>query len=187
MVQAFAVGAPFLAMIAAAWLAWGDALHWQDLVVFAVMYLLTGLGITVGYHRLFTHRSFQTTRGLRDLFAVLGSMAAQGSVIEWAATHRKHHTYSDEPGDPHSPHLHERRGWRGALGGLLHAHVGWVFRGEDRANPARYARDLLADRDMRIIGRMFPLWVLAGLALSFGLGVALTGSVVGGLTALLWG
>jgi stearoyl-CoA desaturase (Delta-9 desaturase) len=187
-VQAISVGAPLLALAVAVWLAWGSALHWYDIVVFAVMYLLTGLGITLGYHRLFTHRSFKTTRGMRAVLAVLGSMAVQGSVVEWTATHRKHHVHSDEPGDPHSPHLHERRGWRGAVSGLAYAHLGWVFRGKDRANPARYARDLLADRDIRFIGRTFPLWVLAGLALSFGLGVALSGgSVIGGLTGLLWG
>ena len=186
-VQGISVAVPLLAVIVAGWTAWGDALHWSDLVVFAVMYLLTGLGITLGYHRLFTHRSFKTTRPMRAVLAVLGSMAVQGSVIDWTATHRKHHVHSDEPGDPHSPHLQERAGWRGALRGLMYAHVGWVFRGQDRANPARYARDLLADRDMRVIGRTFPLWVVAGLALSFGLGVALTGSVIGGLTGLLWG
>jgi stearoyl-CoA desaturase (delta-9 desaturase) len=186
-VQGISVGAPLIAVVVAGWLAWGGALHWQDLVVFGVMYVLTGLGITLGYHRLFTHRSFKTTRGVRAVLAVLGSMAVQGSVVEWAATHRKHHVHSDQPGDPHSPHIHERPGWRGALSGLLYAHLGWVFRGKDRANPARYARDLLADRDIRLIGRTFPLWVVAGLAISFGLGVALTGSVVGGLTALLWG
>ena len=186
-VQGISVGVPLLAVIAAGWIAWGDALHWYDLVVFALMYLFTGLGITLGYHRLFTHRSFKTTRAMRAVLAVLGSMAVQGSVIDWTATHRKHHVHSDQPGDPHSPHLQERAGWRGALSGLMYAHVGWVFRGQDRANPARYARDLLADRDMRVIGRMFPLWVVAGLALSFGLGVALSGSVVGGLTGLLWG
>jgi stearoyl-CoA desaturase (delta-9 desaturase) len=186
-VQGVSVGAPLLALIAAGWIAWGDTLHWHDLVVFVVMYLLTGLGITLGYHRLFTHRSFKTTRGVRAVLAVLGSMAVEGSVIEWVATHRKHHVHSDQPGDPHSPHIHEGSGWRGALSGLFYAHVGWVFRGKDRANPARYARDLLADRDMRVIGQTFPLWVVAGLALAFGLGVALSGSVVGGLTGLLWG
>ena len=187
-VQAISVGAPLLAVGIAAWLAWGSALHWYDIAVFGVMYLFTGLGITLGYHRLFTHRSFKTTRGVRAVLAVLGSMAVEGSVVEWTATHRKHHVHSDEEGDPHSPHLHDRQGWRGALGGLAHAHVGWVFRGKDRANPARYARDLLADRDLRFIGRTFPLWVVAGLALSFGLGVALSGgSVIGGLTGLLWG
>ncbi|MDQ6750534.1 MAG: acyl-CoA desaturase [Actinomycetota bacterium] len=186
-VRTMVFAVPPAALGLAGWLAWGGALHWQDLLVLAITYTLTGLGITVGYHRLFTHRSFKTTRALRALLAVLGSMAVEGPVVEWAATHRKHHRFSDHPGDPHSPHLKNAPGWRGALHGLGHAHLGWMFRGKDMANPARYAKDLLADRDLRFISRTFPLWVVVGLAIPFGLGVALTGSVVGGLTALLWG
>jgi stearoyl-CoA desaturase (delta-9 desaturase) len=178
---------PPAALVVGAWLAWGGALHWQDLMVLVIMYTVTGLGITVGYHRLFTHRSFKTTRLLRILLAVFGSMAVEGPVIEWVSTHRKHHRFSDLAGDPHSPHVDQRPGWRGALRGLGHAHFGWMFRGQDMANPARYAKDLLADRDLAFISRTFPLWVLAGLALPFGLGLALTGSVIGGLTGLLWG
>jgi stearoyl-CoA desaturase (delta-9 desaturase) len=186
-VRTLAFAIPPAALIVGGWLAWGGALHWQDLLVLAITYALTGLGITVGFHRLFTHRSFETARPLRALLAVFGSMAVEGSVIDWVATHRKHHNYSDQPGDPHSPHLDEAPGWRGVLRGLGHAHVGWMFRGKDRANPARYARDLLADRDLRWISRTFPLWVLIGLLVPFGLGVALTGTLVGGLTGMLWG
>ncbi|HEV3070406.1 MAG TPA: acyl-CoA desaturase [Solirubrobacteraceae bacterium] len=184
-VMIFAVPPALLAL--AGWLAWGGTLHWQDLVVLAITYTFTGLGITVGYHRLFTHRSFKTTRSLRALLAVLGAMAVEGPVIEWVSTHRKHHRFSDVEGDPHSPHLDPAPGWRGALRGLGHAHMGWIFRGKDMANPARYAKDLLADKDLRFISRMFPLWVAVGLAVPFGLGYALTGSLVGGLTGLLWG
>ena len=180
-------GVPAVAIALGGSLAWGGALHWQDLVVLAITYALTGFGITVGYHRLFTHRSFKTTRVMRAVLAVLGSMAVEGPVVEWVATHRKHHRFSDHAGDPHSPHVEAAPGWRGALRGLGHAHVGWMFRGKDMANPARYAKDLLADRDLRLISAAFPLLVLAGLAIPFGLGVALTGSVVGGLTGLLWG
>src|SRR4051794_34402618 len=175
--QAFATGAPLAALVAAGWFAWGGTLHWSDISVALILYVFTGLGVTVGFHRLFTHRSFKTTRLMRALLAIAGSMAVQGSLIEWAATHRKHHAHSDEPGDPHSPHVDRLPGWRGAFRGLVYAHVGWLFRGEDRANPARYARDLLADRDIRVISLTFPLWVLAGLGIAFGLGVALTGSV----------
>lgn len=181
----FAVPPAGLAL--AGWLAWGGALRWTDLLVLAITYVLTGLGITVGYHRLFTHRSFKTPRAVRAVLAVLGSMAVEGPVIEWVATHRKHHRFSDVPGDPHSPHVDHAPGWRGALRGLGHAHIGWIFRGKDKANPARYAKDLLADRDLRFISRTFPLWVVVGLAVPFGLGVALTGTLVGGLTGLLWG
>jgi stearoyl-CoA desaturase (delta-9 desaturase) len=186
-VRVAVIAVPLAALGSAGWLAWGGTLQWRDLLVLAIVYALTGAGITVGYHRLFTHRSFTTSRALRVVFAVLGSMAVEGSVIEWVATHRRHHEFSDQPGDPHSPHAEREPGLRGALRGLLYAHVGWMFRGRDMANPARYAPDLVSDEDMRWVSRTFPLWVLAGLALPFGLGVALTGSVVGGLTGLLWG
>jgi stearoyl-CoA desaturase (delta-9 desaturase) len=178
---------PAVLLGVAIWLAWGGSLHWQDLVVLAITYVITGAGITVGYHRLFTHRSFKTGRPLRALFAVAGSAAVEGPVIEWVSTHRKHHCFSDLPGDPHSPHTDHGVGWRGALRGLLHAHVGWMFRGIDRASEERYAKDLLADPLLRAVDRMFPLWVVLGLVLPFGLGVALTGSLVGGLTGMLWG
>jgi stearoyl-CoA desaturase (Delta-9 desaturase) len=187
LVRLLATSVPLAAVGWAGWLAWGGSLHWQDLLVLAITYLLCGLGITVGYHRLFTHRSFKTTRTLRVLLAVLGSMAVEGPLIDWASTHRKHHRFSDRRGDPHSPHVDKDAGLGGALRGLAHAHLGWIFRGKDIANPRRYAKDLLADRDLRFISRTFPLWAAAGLAFPFGLGVALTGSLVGGLTALLWG
>jgi stearoyl-CoA desaturase (delta-9 desaturase) len=151
------------------------------------VYALSGVGITVGYHRLFTHRSFKTTGFVRAVFAILGSAAVEGPVIEWVSTHRKHHRFSDRAGDPHSPHTDHGTGLRGALRGLFHAHVGWMFRSGGRAHPEHYAKDLLADRSLRVIDRLFGLWVLAGLALAFGLGVALTGTVTGGLTGLLWG
>jgi len=186
-VRIIVFGAPPAALALVGWWSWSAMLHWQDLVVLAITYTLTGLGVTVGYHRLFTHRSFKTGRALRALLAVLGSMAVEGPVIEWVATHRKHHRFSDCPGDPHSPHVDRAPGWRGSLRGLAHAHIGWIFRGKDMANPARYAKDLLADRDLRFISRTFPLWVLVGLALPFGLGVALTGTISGGLGGLLWG
>jgi stearoyl-CoA desaturase (Delta-9 desaturase) len=171
----------------AAWLTWGGALRWPDLIVLAITYLLTGLGITVGFHRLLTHRSFKTSPALRGLLAALGSAAVEGPVIEWVANHRKHHQFSDQPGDPHSPHVDHASGWRGALGGLFHAHVGWILGGDELADERHYAKDLLADPVVRFVDRTFVLWVLAGLAFPFGLGVALTGSVAGGLTALLWG
>jgi stearoyl-CoA desaturase (delta-9 desaturase) len=171
----------------AMWQMWGGALRWPDLVVLAVTYTLTGVGITVGFHRMLTHRSFKTSRPLRAVFAVLGSAAVEGPVIEWVANHRKHHQYSDQPGDPHSPHVGHDGGWRGAMAGLFHAHVGWILGGDPMADEERYAKDLLADPVVRFIDRTFLLWVLAGLAFPFGLGVALTGTIVGGLTGLLWG
>jgi len=186
-VRTLVVGVPPAALALAGWLAWGGTLHWQDLLVLAITYTLTGLGITVGYHRLFTHRSFKTTRTVRALLAVLGSMAVEGSVIEWVATHRKHHRFSDEPGDPHSPHVDHAPGWRGALRGFAHAHVGWLFLHTQRANKARYAPDLIADPVIDFVNRTFLLWVALGLAVPFGLGVAIGGSIGAGLTGLLWG
>jgi stearoyl-CoA desaturase (delta-9 desaturase) len=171
----------------AMWLAWGGALHWTDLVVLAVAYFLTGVGVTVGYHRLLTHRSFKTSPPMRALFAALGSAAIEGPVIEWVANHRKHHQFSDEPGDPHSPHVDHGKGWRGALRGLAHAHLGWIFSDQELASEERYAKDLLADPVVRFVDRTFLLWVLVGLAFPFALGFALTGSIAGGLTGLLWG
>jgi stearoyl-CoA desaturase (delta-9 desaturase) len=171
----------------AARLTWGGLLRWPDLVALGLTYLLTGVGITVGFHRLLTHRSFKTSPALRALFAALGSAAVEGPVIEWVANHRKHHQFSDLPGDPHSPHVDHPSGWRGALGGLYHAHVGWILGGEALADEQRYAKDLLADPVVRFVDRTFVLWVLAGLAFPFALGVALTGTLAGGLTALLWG
>jgi stearoyl-CoA desaturase (delta-9 desaturase) len=185
--------ANILAMIApcalvgfAAWRAWGGALHWSDLVVLAVVYSLTGIGVTVGFHRLYTHRSFKTGRTLRFLFAVLGSAAIEGPLIEWVSNHRKHHRFSDEPGDPHSPHDHGS-GIRGAVTGLVHAHVGWILKGDAAATPERYAKDLLADPVARFVDRTFLAWLLVGLAVPFALGALLTQSVAGALTGLLWG
>jgi stearoyl-CoA desaturase (Delta-9 desaturase) len=177
-----------LALVAfAATLAWGGALGWSDVVVFLISYALTGFGITVGFHRLFTHRSFKTSTPMRAIFAVLGSAAVEGPVIEWVANHRKHHQFSDMPGDPHSPHVDHGSGWRGALRGLYHAHVGWLFNDEPLADEQRYAKDLLADPVVRFVDRTFVLWVLVGLLFPFALGFALTGTLAGALTGLLWG
>jgi stearoyl-CoA desaturase (delta-9 desaturase) len=152
-----------------------------------VMYVLTGLGVTVGFHRLFTHRSFKTGRVVRAALAILGSAAIEGPVISWVADHRKHHAFADLPGDPHSPHVDHGVGLGGAMRGLLHAHVGWLFRHDQRGARRRYAPDLLADPVVRFVDRTFPVWALGGLALAFGLGFAIGGSIEAGLTGLLWG
>jgi stearoyl-CoA desaturase (delta-9 desaturase) len=178
---------PILVAIGMAFGWMGNILQWQDLVILAVMYVAVGSGITVGFHRLFTHRSFKCGRVLRALFAILGSAAAEGPVIDWVATHRKHHQFSDESGDPHSPHVDHGRGFGGALRGLVHAHMGWVFTDMEVADERRYAKDLVADPLIKFIDRTFIVWVLAGLGVAFGLGVVLTGTVVGGLKGLLWG
>ena len=177
---------PFGALGIGVWQAWNRALHWQDVLIFALLYIPTGLGITVGYHRLFTHRSFKTRPVIRALLAIFGSAAIEGPPIEWVANHRKHHAFSDQEGDPHSPHVGHGTGLSGALRGLAHAHVGWLFR-TPFARQQRYAPDLLADPAIRFIDKTFLLWVALGLALPFGLGVALSGTIDGGLTGLLWG
>jgi len=170
------------------WFGWiGNLLNWQDLLILALFYAGVGTGITVGFHRLLTHQSFKCHRLTRAMFAALGSAAAEGPVIDWVATHRKHHQFSDEAGDPHSPHVGHGSGWFGAIRGLIHAHLGWVFSDMEVADERRYAKDLLADPWVRFVDRTFVVWVLAGLAAAFGLGVALSGNVAGGLTALLWG
>jgi stearoyl-CoA desaturase (delta-9 desaturase) len=165
----------------------GNMLDWRDLLILTTAYVAVGTGVTVGFHRLLTHRSFNCSPWLRAAFAMLGSAAAEGPVIDWVATHRKHHQFSDEDGDPHSPHVGHGDGWRGELRGLLHAHIGWVFSDMEVADEHRYARDLLDDPVVRFVDRTFVVWVIAGLGVAFGLGVALSGTVEGGLTGLLWG
>ena len=144
-----AVVMPFLATLAAIVLLWNSLVSAADLAIAAVMYLLTAVGITVGFHRLLTHRSFQTSKPLEYAFAVLGSMAVQGPVISWVADHRKHHAHTDEEGDPHSPHVGHGGGIRGVLAGLWHAHSGWLMSTQGRADWKRYAPDLYEDRGMR--------------------------------------
>jgi stearoyl-CoA desaturase (delta-9 desaturase) len=181
-------GAPPILLAVGMWFGWtGNLFDWRDVIILVVTYVGIGTGVTVGFHRLLTHRSFKTYGPLRAAFAALGSAAAEGPVIDWVATHRKHHRFSDVEGDPHSPHVGHCGGWRGALRGLLHAHIGWVFSDMEVADERRYAPDLLADPLIRYVDRTFVLWVILGLAFPFGLGVALTGSVIGGLTGLLWG
>jgi stearoyl-CoA desaturase (delta-9 desaturase) len=178
---------PVLALGLVVWQVWGDFLRWSDVIVFAIMYVATGLGVTVGFHRLFTHRSFKTSKAGRAVFAVLGSAAIEGPVISWVADHRKHHTFSDQEGDPHSPHVGHGGGFRGALKGLFHAHVGWLFIHTQRGARKRYARDLLNDPVVSFVDRHFLAWALGGLVAAFALGWAIGGSLYAALTGLLWG
>ncbi|HMI72512.1 MAG TPA: acyl-CoA desaturase [Solirubrobacteraceae bacterium] len=178
---------PFLALGVVGWQVWAELLHWRDIAVFAIVYLITGLGVTVGFHRLFTHRSFATTPWMRGVFAAMGSMAIEGPVISWVADHRKHHAFADQPGDPHSPHVDHGVGWRGALRGLLHAHMGWLFIHTQRGARKRYAPDLVADPVVSWVDRTFVLWVLGGLGAAFGLGWLIGGTLTAALTGLLWG
>ena len=151
------------------------------------MYLLTGFGVTIGFHRMLTHRAFQTSKPVEYAFATLGSMAVQGPVINWVADHRKHHAHTDEEGDPHSPHAPRRRR-RGVLRGLYHAHVGWLFSEHGQARRMKYAPDLMEDPGMRRIHKSFVSIVLAGLALPHAARLPLSGlDWRGALTGLLWG
>jgi stearoyl-CoA desaturase (Delta-9 desaturase) len=182
-----AVALPFAATIAAAALFWNRLVSPADLVIAAVLYLLTAVGITVGFHRLLTHRSFQTSKPVEYLFAVMGSMAVQGPVISWVADHRKHHAHTDKEGDPHSPHVGHGGGVREVLAGLWHAHTGWLISTQGRADWKRYARDLYEDRGMRAISRQFVPILIAGLALPALAGYLVSGTLAGAATGLLWG
>jgi stearoyl-CoA desaturase (Delta-9 desaturase) len=178
---------PFAMLFLAAWQTWNQALRPSDLIVFGVVYLLTGFGITVGFHRLFTHRSFATHPWLRGVFAALGSAAIEGPVISWVADHRKHHACSDQEGDPHSPHVGHGSGWKGALKGFVHAHVGWIFIHTQRGSKKRFAPDLLRDPVVSFVDRTFLIWAVLGFLASFALGYAIGGDIAAGLTGLLWG
>jgi stearoyl-CoA desaturase (Delta-9 desaturase) len=177
---------PFVGFIAALVALWGRGLSLVDAGMFATLYVFTGLGITVGYHRLFTHGSFRAARPIRVFMAIAGSMAVEGSVISWVANHRRHHAYADRDGDPHSPHLDEGAGIKGVVRGLWHAHVGWLF-DDEKTGLERWAPDLLKDPSMRRIDRLFPLWVVLSFVLPGIVGLVLTRSLWGGVTAFLWG
>ncbi len=176
---------PFLAVAAAVPVAWGGWLGWTDLAIMAGMYWLTGHGITVGFHRLFTHKSYKPNRAVKVFWAIAGSMAIQGPVIRWVADHRKHHKFSDRDGDPHSP-------WRygtdlkALTKGFWYAHMMWLFNPEQTPQ-RKYAPDLMKDRDIVRISKQFPLWVVVSLLLPAALGFLLTMSWQGALTAFFWG
>src|SRR2546430_1829002 len=172
-VYAFVI-VPFLALIAAVPMAWGWGLTWVDLILAAAWYTVTCLGVTVGFHRYFTHLSFKATRPLRIALAVVGSMAVQGPILHWVADHRRHHAFSDREGDPHSPWLFGTS--PAALArGFWHAHMGWLFN-RDKTNIDRFAPDLAADRGIRIVNRLFPLWGVLSLIVPAVLGGPLTPS-----------
>ncbi len=180
-----AILVPWLGFLTAGVLAWNRIMGWTDLALFFVMYLIAGFGITGGYHRLFTHRSFQCPTWVRFLFGVAGSMAVQGPLFFWVATHRRHHQYSDVDGDPHSPHEHGE-GMVGLVKGFWHAHLGWMFRGAD-AMATRSLPDLSRDGTARLIHRGFLAWALAGMVIPAILGGLIQQSWMGALTGFLWG
>ncbi|MDQ3162801.1 MAG: acyl-CoA desaturase [Gaiellaceae bacterium] len=178
---------PFVGLIVAIVLLWDRMVGLTELSILAVGYVLTGVGITVGYHRLFTHRSFQTYRPVRYAFAVLGQMAVEGDVLAWVSDHRKHHQFSDQEGDPHSPHAGFGGGVLGALQGLWHAHTGWLFSESGRADQARYAKDLMRDTGLRVIAKLFLPLVIFSLLVPALVGWVLIGGWYGFLAGLFWG
>jgi stearoyl-CoA desaturase (delta-9 desaturase) len=177
---------PFLGLIAAVYTLWGHGLSIADAGIALAFYMFTGLGVTIGYHRYFTHQSFETNRFVRGLLAIAGSMAVQGPVITWVADHRRHHAFADKEGDPHSPHLDEGPGVKGVVKGLAHAHMGWLF-SDEMTSAKRWAPDMLKDPMLKRIDRLFPLWALLSLGLPPVVGFAVTGTLSGALTAFLWG
>jgi stearoyl-CoA desaturase (Delta-9 desaturase) len=183
-VTALLVVGPGIALGIAIPLLWGHEVTLLDIVLAVVLYVVTGHGITVGYHRLFTHSSFKPTRPLKIALATLGSLAVEGSVIGWVAAHRRHHRYSDASGDPHSPHRYGP-GPLAQVRGFVHAHVAWLFSGQ-LTSAQRYAPDLLKDRDLVILSRLFPLFAVISLAIPFGLGWLIAGTFGGAVTALIW-
>ncbi len=185
-INLIAVTLPFAAFAVAVALLWNRAVGPLDLVLLAVLYVVIALGVTVGYHRLLTHAAFGSPPPVRYALAVLGSMAVQGPVIDWGADHRKHHAHTDEEGDPHSPHGHGS-GFAGMVRGLLYAHMGWLLDTQGQARKRKYAPDLLEDRGMRAINRLFVPLALLGLLVPFALGWAIGGDLRDGLTGLLWG
>ncbi len=180
-----AVVVPFLSIIAAPFLLWGWGFGWVDLGLLLGMYLLTALGVTVGFHRLFTHRSFETTWFVRFVLGILGSMAVQGPVLKWVAVHRRHHQHSDTPDDPHSPH-HGGGGLYGFFRGLWHAHIGWTFK-PDPVDLDRYVKDLRQYFSLRVVSALFPFWIVLGLAIPAVIGGVVAGNWAGVLLGFVWG
>jgi len=176
---------PFLGLIAAISFLWGRGVTWVELSLLLGVYAASGLGVTVGFHRLFTHRSFETARPVKFLLAVLGSMSVEGPLLKWAAMHRRHHQHSDQVEDPHSPHGFGG-GVRGVLAGLWHAHVGWMF-AADPPNLSRYVPDLHSDKLLRNASRLFAAWAILGLLIPTVLGGFLTGTWMGAWLGFIWG
>lgn len=180
-----AVIVPFIGLLAIMVMLWGIGFGWTYLGLLIGFYIATALGITIGFHRLFTHRAFETSSFMKAVFGILGSMAIQGPLLKWVADHRKHHQHTDEEGDPHSPHLHEAGVW-GALKGIFHSHVGWIIWSEP-VDYDRYVPDLMKERAVVVVSRLFPLWAVISLAAPAVLGGLITMSWTGVLLGFLWG
>ncbi len=180
-----AVVLPVFGILSAAKILWGTDLHLTDLYAAAGFYVLTGLGITVGYHRLFAHRSFETGPLLRVALAILGAMTLQGPLTQWVTDHRIHHLHSDKDGDPHSPNL-AGNSFFGILKGILHAHVGWMFTEKGLHRNSKYASDIYGDKYLLAVDRLYLFWVTLSLALPFVMGYAAGGTLGSGLEMFVW-
>jgi stearoyl-CoA desaturase (Delta-9 desaturase) len=178
------VAVPMLALLAAIPLAWGWGLGWHDVIIAVAFYYFTGLGISIGFHRYFTHRSFKAKQGLRIMLAIAGSMALEGPVLGWVADHRRHHKYSDREGDPHSP-WRFGNDWRALVKGLAWAHMGWMFDG-NHTSREKFCPDLLADRKIARISGSFPLFAAISLLAPALIGGLWSWSWQGALTAFFW-
>jgi len=176
---------PFLGLLALPFLLWGWGFSWVDLGLLIGFYILTTLGITVGFHRLFTHAAFETNLVVKVVLAVLGSLAIQGSLFQWVAMHRKHHQHSDKKDDPHSPHQHGH-GIAGLLKGAWHSHMGWLF-DPPTPNLDRYIPDLRKSRALCFVSAWFPFWVAMSFVIPAVLGGLITRSWHGTLTGFVWG
>ena len=179
------IGTPVVGLVVAIFLTWGWGVTWLHAGLFAGMYLLTAVGVTVGFHRLFTHRSFKAPAWVQGVFAALGSMAVEGPVNKWVAMHRCHHQHSDHEHDPHSPN-HHGEGIKGVLYGFFYAHCGWIFRGDPK-DLDRYNPDLRASKMMRVMSRLWPAWSAVGLIVPAVIGGLVSMSWTGTFLGFLWG
>ena len=181
-----AVVVPPLGLLSAMGLLWGVAFHWVDLALFAGFYIVCAFGTTIGFHRYFTHRGFEANRSVEAALAILGCMTVQGPITQWVTDHRKHHALSDRPGDPHSPHVGHGDGLAGAIRGFVHAHVGWLFSNLGMEQGREYGRDLYENRLVRVLDRLYLVWVALSLGLPAAIGYAV-GGTSGALEGLVWG
>jgi stearoyl-CoA desaturase (Delta-9 desaturase) len=187
-ITAIAVLVPPLGVLSALGLLWGVAARPVDVLVLVGFYAATGVGISVGYHRFFTHRSFETSAPMRAVLAILGSLALEGGVIGWACEHRKHHAYADVEGDPHSPHVGRGKGAIERIRGLWHAHMGWFFTTKGIAEAElRFRRDLDADPVIRAVDRLYGVWILLTFGIPFAIGYAVGGTAAAGFETFVWG
>ena len=186
-VTLIAVVVPPLGLVLGMGLLWGIEFHWIDLALFGGLYVLCAFGTTIGFHRLFTHKGFEARAPVKATLAILGCMTMQGPITQWVTDHRKHHAFSDQEGDPHSPHAGYDGGFRGAARGFLHAHVGWMFSNLGMEQGRDYGRDLYEDRVVRTIDRLYLLWVVLTLGIPFAIGFAVGGTWSAGVEGLVWG